>query len=103
LTTDSGRDRRSDGVGLPAVWQQFLDPIRPMRWQSRQDILQVGVRGHARSCVRTGSSSSPRLHAGRRAGFLQAANYYAQSNRPDLVFDPVVVHGQLPVVHESGI
>ena len=38
------RSRQSGVVGLPAVRQQFVDPIGALRWQPREDILQVGIR-----------------------------------------------------------
>ena len=38
------RSRHSGVVGLPAVRQQFVDPTGALRWQPREDILQVGIR-----------------------------------------------------------
>ena len=44
LTADSSQARHSAGAGLPAVRQQFLNSTGPLCWQSREDILQVGIR-----------------------------------------------------------
>ena len=44
LTADGSQARYSAGAGLPAVRQQFLNPTGPLCWQSREDILQVGIR-----------------------------------------------------------
>lgn len=53
----------------------------------------------APGCQRCGKSSSIRLARAQAAGEQPVAA--ANGNRPDLVFDPVVVDRQF-VIHESG-
>ena len=81
--------------------QQLLDPAGPVRGQPREHVLQVGigvVPVHARRLHQTHHRRRP-LARTQAPGEQPVVS--PNRNRPDLVLDPVVVHGQLPVINEA--
>jgi len=86
---------------LPAMRQQFGDLTGTPRWQSCEHVLQISVGVVAiyayrlnKAHHRSGSPAGPQ-----RSGekLVRAPD----SNRPDLVFDRVVVHRQASIVCET--
>ena len=81
--------------------QQFANPAGAMRGQAGEHIAQVGVRVvpvHARRLHQAHHGCCPLARA-QAAGKQPVVP--ANGNGPDLVLDPVVVHGQLPVIDEA--
>ena len=81
--------------------QQFFHPAGPVRGQPREHDLEVGI-----GVMPVHPGRLHQTHHGRRTlARAQAAGKQpviaANGNRPDLVLDPVVVHGQLPVIDEA--
>ncbi len=81
--------------------QQLLHPAGPVRGQPRQHILEIGIGVmpvHARRLHQAHHRRRPLTRA-QAAGEQPVAP--ANGYRPDLVLDPVVVYGQLPVIDEA--
>ena len=81
--------------------QQLLDPAAPVRGQAREHVLQVGIgvmTVHARRLHQAHHRRRP-LARTQAAGEQPVVS--SHRDRPDLVLDPVVVHGQLPVINEA--
>ena len=81
--------------------QQLFHPAGPVRGQPGQYILEVGL-----GVVPIHARRLHQAHHGRRPlARAQAAREQpigsANGNWPDLVFDPIVVHGQLPIIDEA--
>lgn len=81
--------------------QQFLNPACPVRGQTHEHVLQVSIGTmpiHARRLHQA-------HHRGRALARAQAPGEQpviaANRDRPDLVLDSVVVHGQVPVIGEA--
>lgn len=82
--------------------QQFLHPAGSLCGQPREHILEVDIR-----VVPIHASRLDQAHDGSRSlARAQATGKQPvrapKGNGPDLILDPVVVHGQLSVVDESG-
>ena len=81
--------------------QHLLHPTRPVRGQPREHIPEVGVGVmpvHARR-LHQAHHRSRTLARAQAAGEQPVGS--ANGNRPDLVFDPVVIHAQLPIIDEA--
>lgn len=92
--------RLSDVGVLPAVWQELIDSVRLARGQPGEHILELGiwvVPVHARRLDQAHNRRRPLARAQTASKQPVVA---ANGNRPDLVLDPVVGHGQLPVTCE---
>lgn len=82
--------------------QELVDAASPVRGQPREHILEIGMwvmPVHLRRLDQAHDGGRPLARA--RAAGKQPA-IAADGNRTDLVLDPIVVHGQFPVVRESG-
>lgn len=81
--------------------QQLLNPAGPMRGQAREHILQVGIRVVPVHARRLHQAHHHRRPLARTQVPGEQPVVSPNRNRPDLVLDPVVVHGQLPVINEA--
>ena len=84
------------------MWQELDDAAGLVRGQSREHVLEVGIR-----VVPVHTGRLDQAHdGGRSLARTQAAGKQpvvtTDGNGPDLVLDPVVVDRQLSVIHESG-
>lgn len=78
--------------------QQFTDPARGMRRQTREYVLQIGIRIVTIEFGRL----HQRHHSGRPFACTQGSREQpiipAHRNRPDLPFDVIVIDRQLSIV-----
>lgn len=86
---------------LPAMWQQFFDPTGLVRRQAGQNILQIRKRIMPVEFGRLHQAHHRRRTLARAQASGEQPVVSAHGNGPDLVFDPVVVHGQSPVGCEA--
>ena len=80
--------------------QQFPNPAGLVRRQSGQHILEIRVRIMSIKSSRLDQAHhrSPPLARAKASGEHPVIS--PNGNRPDLILDPVVVHGELPVGRE---